>query len=419
MMSLPKTNNSPSPTRQNRQVLRVSAKVIPKVNKYYLKISKRYRVTQIVLIAALLVYLVFVLSTFGSHITYDNLQYLVRDLDSMMSSGEGEFTKIQYDKQSEPNFAVFKNGVAAVGKESLTLFDSTGLQLCKDKISLNDPIPVPSEKYLLLYDMGGKSYSVYNSITRVVSRTTEHKIVDGDMSDSGAFILVLRGTETKYTVEHYNSALTPTMKIHKDNYVMDAAISKDGKRIAVCSAIPSGTDLDCEIALYQAGDKEFSHTVTLRQTMPLDVHFSDSGFAVLCDNGLYFYDMDGTEIAAHSLRDVTLEYADLSDHCTVLAGSENALGTENRIMVFDQNGTLTAETVLGKRLTGLSAPSEKDEGTLAYVLVSNSVLRLSSSDTGDLTWESADTEISDVLSLRPSQKGVIAFTDSTAYYLFN
>lgn len=410
------------------QVMRVGAKIIPKINRYYLKISRKYRAAQLVLILAFAAFLVVIITTFGSHITYSNLQYLMRDLDSMITQGESDFSQIRYDKQSEQDFAVFKNGIAAAGKDSFLLFDSTGLQLCRDRISFSDPVLVPSDKYLLLYDMGGKEYSVYNSITRVISRSTDYKIVDGDMSDSGAFILVTRYNESKYAVWYYNAALTQSMRIRKENYVMDTAISKDGKKIVVCSAIPSTTDLDCEISLYQAGDSEFNHTVVIPRTLPLSVRFTDTGFVVLCDNGVYFYDPEGKEVSAAPISGITLEYADLSDDFVVLACSENALSSEHRILVFTKDGTLLADTILGERITGICVPSPKDANTLAYVLTSDSVLRLCTdaaqtealpSPDANFTWERTAVERGDVIDLCPSQKGVIAFTETSAYYLFN
>ncbi len=422
-----KSNVSPAPDKQAGQVLRVSTKITPKITKYYLKVSRRYRVMQLFLIAALMAYVVFIVGSFGSYITYDNLQYLLRDLDSMTSQGESEFTRIRYDKQGEQDFAFFKNGIAAAGKESVSLFDSTGLQLCRDQLNCNDPVLVPSDKYLLLYDMGGTGYSVYNSITRVVSRKANHKIVDGDMSDSGAFVLVTRSGETKYVAELYNSALSHTMNIYKDNYVMDTAISKDGSRVVICSAIPAVTDLDCEIALYKAGDKEFCHTVTLPRTLPLSVTFTEDGFVVLCDNGLYFYNMEGDETSVFLTSGMTLEYADLSGGHIVLSGSENALGSEHRIIVLAADGTLIANGILKERVMGIASPSETDGDTLAYVLTPDAVLRLLpkglQSDTDQssdvFSWESEPIGEADVLALRSANRGVLVFTAADAYYLFN
>lgn len=404
-----------------KRALRVSSKIAPQITKYYLKISKRYQTACALFIIVLLIYLVFILGAYGEYITYDNLQYLLRDLDTMASTGESSFSHIKYNKQSEQTFAVFKNGLATAGKESVSLFDSSGLLLCEDQISCNDPVLVPSEKYLMLYDIGGNSYSIYNSITRVISRQTDYKIVDGDMSDSGAFILVTRSNETKYVVELYNSALNHTMSIYKDNYIMDTAISSDGKLIVVCSAVPAETDFNCEIALYAEGNSEIYNKIVLSQTMPLYVHFLEDSFAVLCDNGLYFYDKDGVEISSYLFSGMTLEYADLSDEYTVIAGSENALGSENRIMVFAKDGSLLYNDIVKERVNSVCAPISQSGDAIAYILTPETVIQLSVSGNGEeseFTAKKENIREEDVLSIRAAGTGIVTCTSTGAYYLF-
>lgn len=406
----------------NKQALRVSSKIAPQITKYYLKISKRYQTACALFVIVLLVYLVFILSVYGEYITYANLQYLLRDIDTITSSGESSFSQIKYSGQNEQTFAVFKNGLATAGKESVSLFDSSGLLLCEDPISFSDPVLVPSNKYLMLYDIGGNSYSIYNSITRVVSRQTDYKIVDGDMSDSGAFILVTRSNETKYVVEVYNSALNHTMSIYKDNYVMDTAISRNGKKIVVCSAVPAETDFNCEIALYTEGNSEMFNKIVLSQTMPLYVRFLEDGFAVLCDNGLYFYDEDGVNVSSYLFSGMTLEYADLSEEYIVLVASENALGSENRILVFENDGTLLYNEVVKKRVNGVCAPTEKSGKAIAYLLTPETVVRIFPSKNGEeteYTLEEESIREEDVLSIRAADNGIVVCRSTGAYYLFN
>jgi len=411
------------PLQQKKQAgersLRVSSRITPQITKYYLKVSRQYRTACAVCIVLLLVYLVFIIGTFGEYITYDNMQYLLRDLDSMVSTGDSEFSQIQYRKQNNQTFAVFKNGLASAGKEYVSLFDSSGLLLCEDTVSMNDPVLVPSEKYLLVYDLGGYGYAVYNSITRVVSRSTDHRIMGGDMSDSGAFILITRSSETKYVVEHYNTALSQTMSIYKDNYVMDAAISRDGKRVAVCSAVPAETDFNCEIALYTAGSSEVHNMIILNRTMPLSVYAAEDGFVVLCDNGLYFYDTDGTKVSEYLTSGMTLEYADFSDRFTVLAGSENALGSENRICVFGKDGSLLYDRLHRERITGVCAAADKSGDTLAYLLTPEKIIRLAETADGEEpVTEEADIREDDVIDVCAAGNGAIACTSTGAYYLF-
>lgn len=397
----------------------LSEKTPPPSVRYYQKIAHRYQTACAVSILALLCYLVVILGAFGDYITYDNLQYLIRDLDTVVSSGENTFSNIQYDRQSEMTFAVFKNGLATAGKESFSLFDSSGLRLSENQISYTNPVLVPSSKYLLLYDLTGKDYAVYNALTRVIARVSDHKIIDGDMSDSGSFLLVTRSNETKYVVELYNDALNHTMSVYKDNYVMDAAINQDGSMIAVCSAVPSDTNFDCEISFYAKGNGATYNTVNLTDTMPLQARFFGNTLVVLCDNGLYFYDKDGVPISAYALQGMTLEYADMSRSYVVLACSENALGSENRILVFDLEGTVLADAVVRERVTGVCAPLNRSEKAVAYLLTPERVAMLTPGEGGGYEVMEETVKEGDVLAIRATGTGVVACTATAAVYLFN
>lgn len=401
--------------------LRVSSKIEPQITKYYLRVSRRYQFVCVLAVLALLVYLIVIFSLFGSYVTYDNLQYLLRDFDSMTASGESSFSQIKYDRQSEQTFAVFKNGLAAAGKDSFVLFDSSGLPLCEDSLNCNDPVLVPSDKYLLLYDMGGTTYSIYNSLTRVVSRQTEHKIVGGDMSDVGAFLLTTRSNETKYVVELYNSALKHVMSIYKDNYVMDAALSPNGKTVVVCSAVPSDTDFDCEIALYEAGNTEIVRKITLAHATPLSVRFHKNGFTLLCDVGLYFYDENGEALNTFLFSGMTLEYADMSDEVVVLTGSENALGSENRVLAFLQDGSLLYDDLIKGRVGGVCAPASGKGSAVAYLLTPEKIVRLTKTEeNGETTYRTEEESVreKDVVAIRAVGDGIVVCSSTGAYYLF-
>ena len=61
--------------------LRVSDTIAPQKNRYYLRVSRRWRLVGWGFAVLLGLYLVVALSVYGKYITYDNLTYLARDFD--------------------------------------------------------------------------------------------------------------------------------------------------------------------------------------------------------------------------------------------------------------------------------------------------------------------------------------------------
>ena len=138
----------------------VSGRISRVFNRYYDKISKTYMTFGIVMVLASVLYMICVITFFGEYVTYENLKYLARDISALTVPGSGEFTKIVYNGGESMTFAQFRGGVAACDGDNYLYYDSGGINLISDDMNYADPVLVPSEKYLLAYDVGGTGYSI-------------------------------------------------------------------------------------------------------------------------------------------------------------------------------------------------------------------------------------------------------------------
>ena len=179
----------------------VAGRITPQINRYYYKISRKYMTVGILFMLLLVLYLICVMAFFGEYVTYENLRYLIRDFSAMSVPGSGDFTKIVYNGSDDMTFSVFRGGVAACDGDSYLYYDTGGINLISDKMNYADPVLVPSEKYLLAYDLSGNGYAIYNQLTRIVQRETEGRIMAGDIADDGSCILVTRSRETRFVVD--------------------------------------------------------------------------------------------------------------------------------------------------------------------------------------------------------------------------
>lgn len=341
-------------------------------NRYYARVSRRWRAVGWLFGVLLAVYLIAILAIYGKYITYDNLTYLARDFDLSVRTSSNTYTTVSYSRQETLVFTPYKSGMAVVGSDMLRLYDGAGISLIEDNLNYTSPAVCASDKYLLVYDLGEKQYSIYNALTRVVRRDTDFRILCADMSDAGPFVLVTRSNETRYVVEYYNEALNRTMSVYKDYYVLDAAVRDDGERFVICSAIPSGTDLSCEISLCQAGAGEPVKTAVYAGAMPLAADFAPNGsFTVVCDTCVLTFDADGEELSRYPISGMTLVTAQQSDGITVIVAAENALGSKNRIVVLDSAGNILLEEHRHERIVSVCVTGND---SLCAVLTANAVL---------------------------------------------
>lgn len=408
------SSSSGNPTNTPKKALRVAGKIPPQVNRYYKKVSKVYKGFALALLFTVFLFFLTVTMFFSDYVTYENMRYLVRDFGAMMSSETDGFSTVVYNGSDSMKFEAFKNGLAAASGDKYLYFDSTGIRMIEEDSGCSEPVLVPADKYLLMYDLGGTCYSVYNQLTRIIRREADSRILSGDMSDSGAFVLVTRSRETRYVVEVYNAAFQHTMSIYKENYVLDAALSPDGTTVLIASAVPSDTDFRCEVAVCRVGQSEAVATLFYDHTMPLDVYASEEGFVLLCDTGLYFYDFDGGLRTSVPLAGSALSYADMNDRSIAVVSSVNALGMESRVLVLALSGEVLYDSILtGSRVTGAAA-SREPETALVYLETPEGILQIRPDGTQN-PYIAGDA---DIIGLVPVTNGAIICTKSSAYAAF-
>lgn len=393
--------------------LTVAGKIEPEVNRYYAKIARRYTVAGIAALVIFLLYVGGVIVFASDSITTENLSYLVRDFGTAADDTARDFGRIVYNGSPSSTFAWFRGGLAVCSPDSYRYFDKNGLSVTADSLNYADPVMVPGDRYMLVYDMGGTGWTVYNQLTRIVSRQADERIIAADIASDGSVVLVTRSRDTRYVVSLYNAAFNRIMLSYKDSYVLAAAVSGDGEQFLVASASPSTTDFDCEIELIRRGEDTPLARDVLSHTMPLMAEASEKGFVILCDSAVLYYDEYGVRQNTVSLSGMTLKYADIASGRVALAGQVNALGSEHRILVLDGTGTPLYDQILHQRVAGVSM-GRNIADALCYVRSADTVLRV-----GPDGSETAYTpENGEIIGLVPLNAGALVCQKSAAWQIF-
>ena len=95
-------------------------------NPYYLKVAKRYRTLKYLSLAALVFYILAMLVMHRSQITYENLVYLAKDLNTDADASAALFDEIKYDESRKMSAAIYKGRLAVATTTSFTIYNTTG-----------------------------------------------------------------------------------------------------------------------------------------------------------------------------------------------------------------------------------------------------------------------------------------------------
>ena len=256
-------------------------------NAHYEAISSRLGILQVVLYLSLFAFVVLSLITNSELVTYRNFYYFFKDLNASFESISvyGE-ESVSYSTADEQSFVIYRNGLAVAGNNSVTVFTETGRQTLSQTISYKNPVAEGAGKFLLVYELGGTHYSLYNSYTQIHSGISEYPIQTVSVSDSGMYAIVAASEEYTSVVSLYNSNFSLVNRYNKNGYVMDVDLDAGGSQIAILTSIPKEGLFYTELLLHQPGSGNEEIIVPIGNALALRCAYTEAGdVGVLCSNG--------------------------------------------------------------------------------------------------------------------------------------
>jgi hypothetical protein len=367
---LPET--SPGLTQTKKETVRNKIRTadgVYSVNEYYIDISRRFRLAKYLTIFLLAAFILVMLSVSRDNITVESFQYLLRYLDvgSSVYSYTSDYKKIAYSADTEINFGSFRGDFVIADSTAVNIYSLSGLNVLSEASYISNPVIETSGNHLLVYDLGGNSYAIYNTFSKLFGETLSYPITGAANSDSGIYAIVTKTQEYRSAVYIYDRDFGMISRILKDKLVMDVDIKPDGSSILIVSAYNLGGDFCTEIMTCDPYLDTATTLVTLNDLMPVKARYQADGFTVVCDSKLLFYNNAGILQSEYSYNGEVPVYTLITDEYTFLAFSENVIGDTQRLLIFDSSGVQVAEKQVEGQIVRLECLGNK-----IFVLTSNS-----------------------------------------------
>ncbi|MBE6699214.1 MAG: hypothetical protein E7584_03110, partial [Ruminococcaceae bacterium] len=316
-------------------------------NEYYENISAGLGIVQVVLYLSLFAFVVLSFLTNTNLITYQNFYHFFQDLNASAERVDiFSNDSVSYSTDEEQSFTLYRKGLAVAGNTGVTIFSATGRQLVSHGIQYNDPVAVGSGKYLLVYERGGKQYSLYNANTQMHAGETEYPISGAAVSDSGMYALISSASDANSAVYLYNNRFSLINIYKKSGNVLDAAISADGRRIALLTVTPRDGGVSTSVMLARPGEAEAIAEQKIASSLGLQCHFTDSGkLAALCTTGLAYLSNDGELEFFYDFEKKIPTTADLCADGVAICLKKSEISEKNIIIIFDKSGKIVYNDV--------------------------------------------------------------------------
>ena len=325
-------------------------------NRYYESVSERLGMAQVIIYLLLLAFVVLSLLRNTNLITYRNLYYFVKDFNASAEKVDVWNTdSVSYPTDEHQSFAIYRKGLAVAGNTSVTVFTATGRQTVSQSISYRTPTAVGSGKYLLVYDLGGTAYSLYNSYTQIYAGKTTYPISGGTVSENGTYAIVSASDTHNSVVSVYSSNFKEINTFSKGGYVMDVAIDSKGETIALVTSANTSGRFSTELLVCRAKSDQALATVTCSNSLALSCSFTASGVVgVLCTDGVYTYTERGALLNSYSFDGDTVAAS-----CVGADGIAVCLKTLGRaerrtVVVLDGQGALLSRVMADEPVDALA-----------------------------------------------------------------
>ncbi len=342
-------------------------------NQYYENVSARLGILQVILYFSLFAFVVLSFARNTNLITYRNFYYFFKDLDASAEQIDvWHSDSVSYPTSDEQSFTLYRGGLAVAGNNSITVFTATGRQTVSQTVNYHAPRAEGAGKYLLVYEMGGTQYSLYNSYTQVFSSKSEYPIYGAAVSDSGMYALLSSDAQHTSVVTLYSNNFSLLNRYSKNDYITDVSINEKGTLLSLLITKAEGSRFQTTAEFYEPKKTALYGKADLGYGIAAASEFTASNrLAVMGDDRLFYVSSNGEILQTHEFAGLIPVSVDFSSDGMTVSLQESEISEKNHIIVFDKGG---------KMLYNNDVPVKVEEirrsGDVVYLKTLDGILRL-------------------------------------------
>lgn len=312
---------------------------------YLAKVSYRYAYfKRIVAIALILVTIAFLLS---GALSYNKLFYLVKDIRLASDFVNSVHDTVTYNTGNSQSFVTYRSGIAVASRERVSIFSAGGRELYFSNHSYGNPALASSDKHVLLYDVGGKQFSLYNSFSKVREESLSCPIYGAAIANGGTFAIITKSDKYDSVVSLYHKNGTKYDYNFAKGLISGVALSRDGSHMAVLLTFAEGDRIRTELRLYRSGKDDYERADLSFEGIPFGVKILSGGNVLVAGargvnafssklNLLGEY-LPEEEIYLCSFGDDNIAVSHLSDNGSVTkAAILNGRGKAEKVLTFNE-----------------------------------------------------------------------------------
>ncbi len=325
--------------------------------------KKRKKQKRLNTIAFLLIFAAAVVFIFRDEIDFGEIRLFFTGRSSPFSIQEHEGTVISgIFSMAESNCAVaYKNNIVLSNGNEVAVIREDGEVALRFQAIMQNPTIISSDQYFLIYDIGGTSIFVANSISIVQEIHTENPIITATINDRGEFAYATSSTKYRSEVFVHGSSLRQIYEWYSQSaYISALAISHNGERLAMAGATSNSGQFSTVFRVIDTAGEEHGEELFLPDELVFKLKWNGDEIISVSDKRMAIIDTVSNIIVNESsfLEGYTLIMATGHDSFVFAQSDYRAYGGV-LIVSFDEETLEKTEFELAKLPASIYANGDK------------------------------------------------------------
>lgn len=263
---------------------------------------------------------------------------------SLILSDSGQAESFPYEGDLTDTFATLNGDLLVCSGNAISLYSGSGTRYVSQSVSMAHPVVDTNGTLAVVYDAGGDELYVLGQRQLVWQAEGLSSILSARLNRSGQLTVVTQADGYRGAVTVYGTDYKPIVTVNLSSaYVMDAALSDDGKTLSILTVGQEDGAFASTLSLYalnttQGGAFVPDVSCSLGNNVILATRHTDDAVWSLGNQGLSVTDHSGVSVSA-DWSDRYLKRYTLSGegYATVLLGRYRA-GSQAELVTIDSAG---------------------------------------------------------------------------------
>ena len=263
---------------------------------------------------------------------------------SLVLSDSGQAESFAYDGDLNDTFATLDGDLLVCSRNAISLYSGSGTRYVSQSVNMDNPVVDTNGTLAVVYDAGGSELYVLGQRQLIWTADGLSSILSAHLNKNGQLTVVTQSGGYRGAVTVYSSTYEPLVSVNLSSaYVMDAALSDDGKTLSITTIGQENGTFSSTLSLYTlntSGSGNFTpdRTCSLGSNVVIATRHTSDVVWSLGDQGLIVTDHNGKSVSVDwSDRYLKRYTLDGNGFAAALLGRYRA-GSQAELRTVDSDG---------------------------------------------------------------------------------